>query len=191
MTRPFGPRAATRGGHRPPLLHGAARHAPVVVALCGLTGPGWALTQPVVVYRCEEATVLYTDALTPQQARQRGCTAIDPVPLTVGQTRPDPVRAGLSASQPAGTGQPPVAKSTHLTPEARAREQQALRILQAEWTREQQALATLQNQLAAAGAGTPLEPAAQAKHQQAISRKLADLQALQREIARRQGVLGP
>ena len=162
-----------------------------ILGLWVLLAPGWVQAQPVVVYRCEEASVLYTDALTPQQARQRGCTAIDPVPVTVGQTRAAPARPGHSASQPMGTVSPSVAKSSHLTPEARAREQQALRILQAEYTREQQALASLHQQLAAAGTGSPLGPAEQSKQQQAVARKQADLQALQREIARRQGVLGP
>lgn len=181
MIRSPGLWAAKGGGRRPPLFIGAylLAAAALLMFVDGLHA------QAVVVYRCEGASVLYTDALTPQQARQRGCTAIDPEPLTVGVGRATTQRETISAASAAKST---TAKPAALPPEALVREQQALRILQAEWTRETQALAALQKQLAAPGAATQAD---QAKLQQTIARKQSDVQALQREIARRQGALAP
>lgn len=170
-----------RGGHRPPFFFG------VSLLMVGLAGAPHdpVQAQTVVVYRCDGPSVLYTDALSPQQARQRGCTPIDPLPLTVGEGRilPAPEAVGTPSASKSAAARPAA-----LSPEARAREQQALRILQAEWTRETQALATLQTQSGAQGPATEAE---RVKQQQAIARKQADLQALQREIARRQEALAP
>ena len=56
------------------------------------------------VYRCPGPPVLYTDAISANEARERGCRVIDGAPLTVTQAQ----RRQAPASAPAGTGsQPP------------------------------------------------------------------------------------
>ena len=49
----------------------------------GLPAPG--LAQAGTVYRCPGPPVLYTDSLTPDEARDRGCRTIEGAPVTVIQ----------------------------------------------------------------------------------------------------------
>ena len=89
---------------------------------------------PGVVYRCPGPPVLYTDALTPQEARERNCRTIEGAPVTIVQQR-----APAAASAPP----PPAARptETRVDPAAqRARDSDARRILNQELRREEQRL---------------------------------------------------
>ena len=45
------------------------------------------------VYRCPGPPVLYTDALSPQEAKDKGCRTIEGAPITIIQGRPKPASA--------------------------------------------------------------------------------------------------
>ena len=104
----------------------------------GLSAPG--LAQAGTVYRCPGPPVLYTDSLTPDEARDRGCRTIEGAPVTVIQgTRPrqGPAGAGNGASAP----RPGDAR---IDPAAqRQRDSDARRILEDELRREEDKLAAL------------------------------------------------
>jgi hypothetical protein len=133
-----------------------------------------------VVYKCPGPPVLYTDALSAQEARDRGCATIEGAPVTVIQApRPRPA----TASAPAGGRVDPG--------EQRARDSDARRILADELRREEDKLAQLQRDY---NGGEPerrgdernyqryIERAAELKA--AITRKEADIAALKREIGK-------
>jgi Xaa-Pro aminopeptidase len=93
------------------------------------------------VYRCPGPPVLYTDALTPQEARERNCRTIEGAPVTIVQQRA-PAAASAppapAAARPAETRVDPAAQ--------RARDSDARRILTQELRREEQALAELRKE---------------------------------------------
>ena len=69
-------------------------------ALSGLLLPVASLAQAGAVYRCPGPPVLYTDGLSPEEARDRGCRTIEGAPITIVQAaRPRP-----AASAPQGSG---------------------------------------------------------------------------------------
>lgn len=143
------------------------------------------------VYRCPGPPVLYTDALTPEEARARNCRTIEGAPVTVvqGPRRRAPVEAAAPGA--AATAQPP-ASATRIDPAAqRARDTDSRRILEAELRKEEQSLAELKREY---NNGEPerrgdernyakyLERVAEMKA--AIARKEADISALKRELAK-------
>jgi hypothetical protein len=101
---------------------------------------GLAHAQSSTVYRCPGPPVLYTDALSAEEARDRGCRTIDGAPITVVQSpRPKP-------SAPAGAGPAASARpgETRVDPAAqRQRDGDARRILESELRREEDKLAQL------------------------------------------------
>ena len=101
------------------------------------------LTAPGPVYRCPGPPVLYTDALSPQEARERGCRTIEGAPVTVVQTpRPRP-----AASVPAAAPAAPRPAEARIDPALqRARDTDARRILQEELRREEERLVALQKE---------------------------------------------
>jgi hypothetical protein len=153
-----------------------------------------------VVYRCPGVPVLYTDALSPQDARDRGCTTIEGAPVTIVQTRrpQPPAQAGQAATAPQGSptpgGGPGAARSAEarVDPAAqRARDTDARRILGTELQREQVRLAELQREY---NNGEPERRGDERNYQryldrvadlrQNIARQEANIAALQRELAR-------
>lgn len=133
------------------------------------------------VYRCPGPPVLYTDAISAQEAQKRGCRTIEGAPITVMKTvKPAPV------ASPAGRSEAKVDQS-----EQRARDSDARRILEAELQREQDNLAALQKDY---NNGQPDRLGSErnyAKYQErvagmkaAITRKEADVEALKRELAK-------
>jgi hypothetical protein len=115
------------------------------------------------VYRCPGQPVLYTDAISAEDARDRGCRVIDGAPLTVTQAQ----RRQAPASAPAGAGtQPPAqaaagaAQAASPTPGSgaqrpdvrvdpamqRARDADARRILTTELRREEERLEQLRRE---------------------------------------------
>ena len=152
-----------------------------------------ALAQPAAaasqVYRCPGPPVLYTDALSPQEARDKGCRTIEGTPITVIQGRP-PARAqpaasgnGSAAARPADSKVDPAAQ--------RQRDSEARRILLDELQKEEDKLAAMQKDYAG---GQPERRGDERNYQRyldrvaemkaAITRKEADISALKREIAK-------
>jgi hypothetical protein len=104
-----------------------------------------AMAQTTAVYRCPGPPVLYTDALTPNEARERGCRTIEGAPITVIQgVRPR--AAASSAAKGAASANGGASASggadARVDPAAqRLRDADARRILEAELRREEDRLA--------------------------------------------------
>ena len=160
-------------------------------ALPGLLAPlaGWA--QAGTVYRCPGPPVLYTDALTADEARERGCRTIEGAPITIVQTRPRaPASAPSNGAAP--TAAAPRPAEARVDPAAqRARDSDARRILADELQREEQRLAELQKEY---NNGEPERRGDERNFQRyidrvaemkaGISRKEADVAAIRREIGK-------
>ncbi len=157
---------------------------PVALALALASAAAW--SQERVVYRCPGN--LYTDQITPKEAAERGCKTLDGAPVTVILS-PRRVRPATPAS---GASGPARSEGARVDPaEQRARDSDARRILDAELRKEEERLAQLQKDYAG---GTPErrgDESNYAKYQErvadmkaAIDRKLADIAAIKREIAK-------
>ncbi len=148
---------------------------------------------PAVVYKCPGNPVLYTDALTPEQARARGCTTIEGAPITIVQGNrrpaPAPASAAATASAPAGAQRP---AGERVDPGVqRARDNDARRILAEELAREEAQLAALKRDY---NDGQPERRGDERNYQRyldrvaemkaAIARKEADIAALRRELSK-------
>jgi hypothetical protein len=160
----------------------------VAGALC-TAGP--ALAQTGTVYRCPGNPVLYTDQLSPQEARERNCTTIEGAPITIVQTR-RPTPPAAAAGSAAASGGAPAARSPdqRVDPAAqRARDADARRILTEELRREEARLAEMRREF---NNGEPerrgdernyaryLERVAEMRA--GIQRKEADIAAIRREL---------
>ena len=170
----------------------------------GLMLLGWLVTlsNPVFaqdfkpVYRCPGPPVLYTDALTLVEARERGCRGIEGAPITIVQTpRAVSKPASGAPSTTSATAPTPVAggrPTERVDPAAqRARDSDARRILGDELRREEERLALLQRDF---NNGEPerrgdernaqkyLDRVAEMKA--SIARKEADIAAIKREIGK-------
>ncbi|MDP3084082.1 MAG: hypothetical protein Q8N44_10385 [Rubrivivax sp.] len=157
------------------------------VAAVLVAGPLAAQTSAAaVVYRCPGPPVLYTDALSPQEAQERGCRTIEGAPVTVVQTRkPAPASAPTLAAAPRPADQ-------RIDPATqRARDSDARRILAEELRREEIGLAALQKDF---NGGEPERRGDERNFQRyidrvaemkaGIARKEADIAALKRELAK-------
>jgi hypothetical protein len=164
--------------------------AVAIVAGC-LTGAGaqaQSVAPPATVYRCPGPPVLYTDTLSAQEARDRGCRTIEGAPITIGQSR----RPAASASGAASAGSAARPGEGRVDPAAqRARDSDARRILTDELQREEQRLAELQREF---NNGQPERRGDERNFQRyldrvadmkaGIARKEADIAAIRRELAK-------
>jgi len=138
------------------------------------------------VYRCPGPPILYTDALTAQEAQQRNCRTIEGAPITVMRSAPaaaKPAPVLSSAPRPAEQRIDPA--------DQRARDSDARRILEAELQREQARMAELQKEY---NNGEPERRGDERNYEKyiertaglkaAITRKEADLAAIRRELAK-------
>lgn len=158
------------------------------VASLAALAPLSVAAQGGTVYRCPGPPVLYTDALSPEEARERGCRTIEGAPITIIQApkpRPAPASAanGSAASRPGESKVDPAAQ--------RQRDNDARRILEAELRREEEKLAALRREY---NNGEPerrgdernfqnyLDRVAQMKA--GIARTESDIAAIKREIAK-------
>ncbi|MFT3820976.1 MAG: hypothetical protein QM750_25695 [Rubrivivax sp.] len=156
-----------------------------------LAGP--ALAQPAAaasqVYRCPGPPVLYTDALSPQEARDKGCRTIEGTPITVIQGRA-PARPQAASGNGSGAAARP--SDSKVDPAAqRQRDGEARRILLDELQKEEDKLAVMQKDY---NGGQPERRGDERNYQKyldrvaemkaAITRKEADISALKREIAK-------
>ena len=161
------------------------------------------------MYRCPGPPVLYTDAITPEEARDRNCRGIDGAPLTVVQTprRPAPAPAGApgaavpdgsapraaaaAPAAPGGTGTT-ARPDTRIDPAVqRARDADARRILEAELRREEERLEFLRREFNNGEPERRGEERNYALYQQrvaemraAIGRKESDIAAIRRELGK-------
>jgi hypothetical protein len=143
-----------------------------------------AQTSAGVVYRCPGPPVLYTDQITAQEARDRGCRTIEGAPVTVVQTpRPRVPASGAAPTRPGDARVDPA--------EQRARDSDARRILTAELRREEERLAEMQREY---NNGEPERRGDERNYQKyldrvaemksSIQRKEADIAAIKRELAK-------
>lgn len=165
---------------------------PLVAALTGaLPAYGQGTSGGSPVYRCPGPPVLYTDAITPTEARDRGCRTIEGAPITIVQGRRPAASGAAAGSQPQG-GAAARGGDTRVEPNAqRQRDTEARRILQEELKREEERLAVLSKEY---NNGEPERRGDERNYQRyidrvaemkaALARKEADIAALRREIAK-------
>jgi hypothetical protein len=167
-----------------PLPHATRIFRCCVLALLPLAAAGGAAAQDKTVYRCPGPPVLYTDAMTPQEAKDKGCRAIEGTPVTViPATRPRAPAPAVSSpgARPGDARVDPA--------EQRARDTDARRILGDELRREEERLAEMRREF---NNGEPERRGDErnfARYQErvaemraAITRKEADVAALRREL---------
>jgi len=153
-------------------------------ALLAASGATPAQPQGGPVYRCPGNPVLYTDAITPKEAQDKGCRTIEGAPVTVMQTvRPRAPAPAASAPRPADSRVSPA--------DQRARDSDARRILTEELRKEEDRLATLRREY---NNGEPERRGDERNYQKyldrvaemkaAIQRKESDIAALKRELAK-------
>ena len=156
----------------------------LLVLACLLWPAIAAQAQDKTVYRCPGPPVLYTDAIAPQEARERGCRTIEGAPITiVPAVRPRP------ASAASGSGR---STDGRIDPaDQRARDSDAKRILADELRREEDRLAQLRRDY---NNGEPERNGDERNYQKyldrvaeiraAIARKEADIAAIKRELSK-------
>ena len=144
-----------------------------------------AVGQTGTVYRCPNN--LYTDQITPVQARERDCRTIENAPITVvSPPRPRPV-----AGTPPSAGASRASDARVDAGEQRARDSDARKILDAELKREEARLVELQKEF---NNGEPERQGGERNFQKyqdrveemkaAIARKQSDVAALKRELSK-------
>lgn len=165
----------------------------LALVLCGLAAGGaWAQGKSQV-YRCPGPPVLYTDAISPQEARDRNCRTIEGAPITVMQmprvSKPAPVAA--SGRVTSGNGAEPRGDARVEPGEQRNRDTEARRILEAELRREEERLAGLQAEYKNGEPDRLGNEKNFAKYQErvaslkaSITRTEADIAAIKRELAK-------
>ncbi len=159
--------------------------AAFLLALTVSALPGLALAQQSdrPVYRCPGTPVLYTDSLTPQEAKAKGCTMLEGAPITVIASPRSRAAPQASAPRPADAKVDPAAQ--------RARDSDARRILESELRRAETDLATMQKEF---NNGEPERLGSERNFQRyldrvadmkaAIGRKESDIAAIKRELSK-------
>ena len=156
-----------------------------LAASAALTGLPARAQDPLVTYKCPGP--VYTNMLSAQQAKDKGCTAVEGQPVTVVQApqRPKP---------PASGGGPQAGRNgeTKVDPAAQQkRDSDARRILSDELKREEERLAVLQSEF---NGGSPERNGDERNYQRyldrvaemkaTIARKESDIAALRREMTK-------
>ena len=150
-----------------------------------------AATAASQVYRCPGPPVLYTDALSPAEAREKGCRSIEGTPITIIQA-PRPRVAASGTGGNGNTSAAPRPADSKVDPASqRQRDSEARRILLEELKKEEDKLAAMQKDY---NNGEPERRGDERNYQRyldrvadmkaAITRKEADISALRREIAK-------
>lgn len=147
-----------------------------------------------VVYRCPGNPVLYTDAISDKEAKERGCRTIEGAPITVIQSPAPRARPAGGAPVPpiAVNGGARLEPSARVEPnEQRARDSDRRAILGAELRRDEQALAELQREY---NNGEPERRGDERNYQKYldrvaemkanIARKESDVAAIRRELGK-------
>lgn len=175
------PRRAAGLSHNRPMQ--SRQLFPIVLLLAG------AAQAQSVVYRCPGPPVLYTDALTPKEAQEKGCRTIEGTPITVLQA-PKP-RTPAPASGAGNEAQPKGGEGRVDPGQQRSRDNERRRVLEDELRSAEQRLAELQREYAG---GAPERRGDERNYQKyldrvaeikaGINRQEADIQAIKREIAK-------
>ena len=143
-----------------------------------------------VVYRCPGNPVLYTDAISAKEAKDKNCKVLDGAPITVIQGPKPRVAASASAS-PSPSPSPVAGPSgTRVDPvDQRARDSDSRLILDAELKREEERLAVMKTEFSN---GQPERRGDEKNYQKfldrvgdmksAIARKESDIAAIKREL---------
>ena len=157
--------------------------------LASLLAPLPAAAQAGAVYRCPGPPVLYTDALSAEEARERGCRTIEGAPITVIQaTKPRPAAGTGNGASAARSG----SAEGKVDPAAqRQRDGDARRILEAELKREEDKLVVQKREY---NNGEPERRGEERNFQRymdrvaemkaGIARTESDIAALKREMAK-------
>ena len=166
-----------------------AQTAPASAAATAATPSATSGVGPV--YRCPGPPVLYTDAISANEARERGCRTIEGAPITVVQLpRPRPAPAA-SAGLASGASAPRGAADKVDPSAQRQRDSDARRILEAELRREEDKVAAMRREY---NNGEPerrgdernfqnyLDRVAQMRA--ALQRSESDIVALRRELSK-------
>jgi hypothetical protein len=148
---------------------------------------GVAHAQDKPVYRCPGPPVLYTDAISAAEAKEKGCRTIEGTPVTV---IPAPRRPTTTAATTGGTSAAKPGERVDPA-EQRTRDSDARRILGEELRREEDRLAELKRDF---NNGEPERRGDERNYQKyadrvaemraAIVRKEADVAAIRREMAK-------
>jgi predicted lipid-binding transport protein (Tim44 family) len=142
------------------------------------------------VYRCPGPPVLYTDALSAQEAKDKGCRIIEGTPITVIQGRTPAAPRSSNAPPSANTAARPA--DSRIDPEAqRARDSDSRRILEGELRRAEEQLAELKREY---NNGEPERLGNERNYQKyldrtaelksGVARKESDVAAIKRELAK-------
>lgn len=136
----------------------------------------------VVVYRCPGNPVLYTDAISAKEAKDKNCKVLDGAPITVIQG-PKPRVAASAVAGPTATRVDPA--------DQRARDSDSRLILDAELKREEDRLAVMKTEFSN---GQPERRGDEKNYQKyldrvadmksAIARKESDIAAIKRELTK-------
>lgn len=154
-----------------------------VCAMGLLATAAWAQSSPAV-YRCPGPPVLYTDALTSAEAKEKGCRLIEGAPITVVQVpKPRPQAAASPASRGSEARVDPASQ--------RQRDADARRILDDELRREEEKLVNLKREY---NNGEPERRGDERNYQKyverasalkaSITRTESDIAAIKRELAK-------
>ncbi|MBB4845399.1 hypothetical protein HNP55_003949 [Paucibacter oligotrophus] len=138
------------------------------------------------VYRCPGPPVLYTDALSPKEAQDKGCRSIEGTPITVLQSPKPRANAGAAAT-PSSAG----SEAAKVDPaQQRNRDSERRRVLETELREAEERLATAQRELQAGAERKGDERNYQryldrmSELKANVSRQENDIQALKREISK-------
>ncbi|MCH7343891.1 hypothetical protein LZ017_10920 [Pelomonas sp. CA6] len=140
-----------------------------------------------VVYRCPGPPVLYTDALTPKEAQEKGCRSIEGTPITVLQAPKPRAATPASASSPEARG-----SDGRVDPDKqRSRDGERRRVLEQELRDAEERLSALQREY---NAGQPERRGDERNYQKyldrvaelkaSIARQESDIQAIKRELSK-------
>ena len=164
---------------------GMSKRFCLAMLACVCTAAGIAQTAaPAVVYRCPGNPVLYTDAISAKEAKDKNCKVLDGAPITVIQGPKPRVAASAGAvAGPTGARVDPA--------DQRARDSDSRLILDAELKREEDRLSVMRTEF---GNGQPERRGDEKNYQKfldrvadmksAIARKESDIAAIKRELTK-------
>ncbi len=158
-----------------------------------LSTAAWAQAAPAPVYRCPGNPVLYTDALSANEAKDKGCRTLEGSPITVIQgPAPKAKVVNAAVGGPASGGAAARPAEARVDPaDQKARDTDSKRILAAELRKEEERLGALQKEF---NAGEPERRGDERNYQKytervaelkaSIARKEGDIVSIKREIAK-------
>ena len=146
------------------------------------------------VYRCPGNPVLYTDSLSPKEARDKGCRTLEGAPITVVQSPKPAARTGTPVPSTVTNTAATRPADQRVDPnEQKARDTDARRILEGELQREEARLTEMRKEF---NNGEPERHGDERNYQKyldrvaemkaGIARKEADVAAIKRELSKLQ-----